>query len=322
MRFTLNGDHFDLDRSVVEAKLAGHEPEAIRAHWVEINGQRWPPKQALELVIGVHRSEFTSHTPLRQFERLGFPTSTIPTAGLYRSAPDDMTVSAAQRASQADTTSATAAFATLLSFIAAENLTTRVSHLEARLKGVDQPQAAAVLRDSDLSPDLLRAALLVRRHAGRLSDVIHAAVIAQTLPLILEDDEHVIVRPSLAAGNDPSRPFDVETDRRVAEFKVSLWKGADAMRKRGAFQDLVHLALDQSGRRAQLFVAGDHAIRFLRTATSSADWGLNRASPKLRARFEERFGSLQVRICDFTNGPALHVELIDLTELLPTLGGD
>lgn len=78
MRFTLNGDHFDLDRSVVEARLTGHEPEPIRAHWVEINGQQWPPKQALELVIGVHRSKFTSDTPLRQFRRLGFPTSTVP----------------------------------------------------------------------------------------------------------------------------------------------------------------------------------------------------------------------------------------------------
>ena len=71
-------------------------------------------------------------------------------------------------------------------------------------------------------------------------------------------------RPSLAAGNDPTRPFDVETDRRVAEFKVGIWSGTgtDAMRKRTVFHDLVNLAADTSGRRAELYVAGSHRCDF------------------------------------------------------------
>jgi len=36
---------------------------------------------------------------------------------------------------------------------------------------------------------------------------------------------------------------------------MSVWKGADAMRKRGAFADLVHLALDESGRKAEPVLA-------------------------------------------------------------------
>jgi hypothetical protein len=170
-----------------------------------------------------------------------------------------------------------------------------------------------------LNNDVLRAALLIRKHLGRISDIIHATVITQALPLILEEGERVAVRPSLAAGNDPSRLFDLETDRRVAEFKVSVWKGPDAMRKRGTFKDLVHLALDQSGRRAQLFVTGQRAIDFLRTSTSTANWAPNRASPVLRDRFQARFGGLGVKICDFTQGHASHVELIDLAGLLPAL---
>lgn len=176
-----------------------------------------------------------------------------------------------------------------------------------------------LLAESGFGTDLLSAALLVRRYAGRISDLIHAAVISQVLPLILEDGERVLRRPSLASGNDPGRPFDLETDRRVAEFKVSVWKGADAMRKRTAFADLVNLSLDGSGRRAQLYLAGPRAINFLRTGTSPVRWGLDRASPMLRQRYEAAFGSSDMRICDFTASRAAHVELIDLTALVPAL---
>jgi hypothetical protein len=42
--------------------------------------------------------------------------------------------------------------------------------------------------------------------------VIHATAIGVDLPHLLEAGE-VLKRPSLGAGNDPSRPSDVETDR-------------------------------------------------------------------------------------------------------------
>ncbi|MBB6174039.1 hypothetical protein HNR23_004099 [Nocardiopsis mwathae] len=38
-----------------------------------------------------------------------------------------------------------------------------------------------------------------------------------------------------------------------------VWKGADAMRKRGVSADPAHLALDGSGRKAQLYVDGPFA---------------------------------------------------------------
>lgn len=60
---------------------------------------------------------------------------------------------------------------------------------------------------------MLDAVLLVRQHAGRLNDVVHAATIVQVLLALLEPGEEVLVRPSLAAGNDPGRPYDLETNR-------------------------------------------------------------------------------------------------------------
>jgi hypothetical protein len=65
------------------------------------------------------------------------------------------------------------------------------------------------------------AALTGRESLGRLNDLIHAAGIVVALPHLLEDGEEIAVRPSLAVGNDPSRPFHLETDRRVAEFKLA-----------------------------------------------------------------------------------------------------
>ncbi|MEO3777279.1 hypothetical protein ABGB16_10595 [Micromonospora sp. B11E3] len=310
--FRLNGQTYHLDADTVRARLTDLIREDIRDHWVEVDGVRWPVKQAFEAAMRVPRDRFTSHIALRHLRAVGFSTSRLPAEGMR---PETSTSVPA-----GDTGADPAeAFATLLNFVGSADLTRRIADLEARMDGANRPAAAELAEDSGMSLDLLLAALLVRKHAGRLSDIIHAAVITQVVPLILEEGERVLRRPSLAAGNDPSRPYDLETDRRIAEFKMSVWKGADAMRQRGAFADLVHLALDQSGRRAQLFVAGPPAIRFLRTAKGTAAWALNRSSPVLRRRFEERFGSLDVPIRDFTAGPAGHVELIDLTELLPTI---
>ncbi|MCG5470450.1 hypothetical protein LADH09A_004398 [Micromonospora sp. LAH09] len=308
--FRLDGRTYSLNVEAVRVALADLNRQDLREHWVEIDGIRWPVKQVFGAVTGLHRSAFTSHTALRHLHALELPTS-IRTKGNARAGTNPSSVSSEVRPDLA------AAFAMLLAFLGSADLTGRISDLEAQLDGADRRAASSLIEEAGMGSELLRAALLVRQHAGRLSDVIHAAAITLVLPQIMEAGERVVCRPSLAAGNDLSRPYDLETDRRIAEFKMSVWKGADAMRKRGVFADLVHLALDTSGRRPQLYVAGPPAIHFLRGARSTAAWGLNRSSPRLRQRFEERFGPLDVPIRDFTAGPAARVELIDLTVLLP-----
>ena len=49
MRFTLDGDLFDLTPELVRTRLQGHVPEPIRDYWVEIDGTRWPVKQVISL---------------------------------------------------------------------------------------------------------------------------------------------------------------------------------------------------------------------------------------------------------------------------------
>lgn len=133
-----------------------------------------------------------------------------------------------------------------------------------------------VAEDGHVVPELLASALTVRESLGRINDLIHACGILLVLPHLLGEGEHITVRPSLGAGNDPNRPYDVETDQRIAEFKLTRWRGADAMRKRQTFKDLVMLAADTSGRRAELFVIGPEPRRFLTTSTSTAAWALDR----------------------------------------------
>jgi len=194
-------------------------------------------------------------------------------------------------------------------------LTSTIAGLEYRLDGCTSREIDAVVSEAGISPELLLAATLVRDRIGRVNDVIHAVAIALALPRILEPGER-LRRPSLAAGNDPSRLYDVETDRRVAEFKLARWDGHDAMRKRQTFKDFVHLAAAGSSRSAELYVLGERPIRFLRTTRARVAWGLDRA-PATRVVFEQAFGPLDQSISSFVNGRGGHVVVTNLEELLP-----
>ena len=203
----------------------------------------------------------------------------------------------------------------LIAFLA-QPLTERIAQLEHDLDGRTGEQAAHVAVAAGIDGALLDSALDVRASLGRINDLIHAAAIMLMLPRILEPGERLIQRPSLAAGNDPSRPYDLETNLRVAEFKLAVWKGADAMRKRQTVKDLVHLAANDSNRRAELYVVRSEPIRFLRTSRSTIGWALDR-SPAAARLFTDRFGPLSTPIAKFTAGPAAHVTLVDLAEIAP-----
>lgn len=205
-----------------------------------------------------------------------------------------------------------AALRALIEFIDAAPLTGTIAELEEVLEGAERKAVKRLLGERQVSPELLSAAMFARERVGRVNDVIHATAIALTLPEILAPGE-ILKRPSLAAGNDPSRPFDVETNRRVAEFKLARWDGNDAMRKRQVFKDLVQLAAEGSERSAELYVLGQRPIRFLHETTSNAGWALDRA-PAVRAIFEKRFGSLHTPIPDFVDGAGAHVKIVDLEE--------
>lgn len=223
-----------------------------------------------------------------------------------------------------DDDSRTAGFLLLAQFLQGGRLKKVVADLEYALNSANGDQVttltSAVGLGGTAGQSLFEAAVQTRQQLGRLNDLVHAAGISLALPLLLEPGERLSNRPSLAAGNDPSRPFDVETDLRVMEFKFGVWQaGSNTARKRAVFHDLVHVAADQSERRAELYFIGPQSAKFLRTTTSRVSWALNRQAEKTRELYEDRFGSTDIPIPQFTSGPAAHVQLLDLETVMPGL---
>lgn len=312
MDFVLNGRSYSLDAATVRDRVSGVEPDPIRTHWVEIDGRRFPPKQAFRVATGLNREPFISHYAIRLFQRLGFSTSDIPGAEeITRQMP---AVAAAAPPPSLSDESAVEAFRRLDGFMSTNALTSTLARLEASLVGAGQGDCSRVAVESGFDEDLVDAALVVRERVGMLDTLIHAAVITQTLPLVLEENEHVLKRPSLGAGNDPDRVFDLETNLRVAEFKLSSWKGSDGMRQRGLFADVVGLSLDETGRRRQVFVVGELPVRFLTQSKRNAAKTLSKAAIRLRTPAGM---ADEMTVAEYTRQAG--VEVIDLTTLLPGL---
>ena len=314
---TVAGQQIDVDPADVRSTACAHHPEAIQRHWVDVEGTRFPPKQLFQLCTGIPRSDFISHQALKVFQRLGFATSEIPSSASPAQTKQPISVVPGTGPYVPTRESVQDAVDALFEFMHQSSLTGRIAQLEHELLGATDSDVAQLADVHAISDDMLAAALTIRSAFGRVNDVIHAAVIALSLQHVLDPGEQITNRPSLASGNDPSRPFDLETDRRVAEFKVSVWTGKDAMRKRGVFADLIHLALDDTGRRQQLFVVGKQPKRFLESTTAAAAWGLNRNSQFLRDRYQERFGSLEVPIAEVRATHATGVEIVDLADVIP-----
>jgi len=72
MRFTLDGEPFELTPELVRSRLGGHTPEDVREYWVEIDGVRWPVKQVISVATGVARQRFQSQAARRWLRNLGF----------------------------------------------------------------------------------------------------------------------------------------------------------------------------------------------------------------------------------------------------------
>jgi hypothetical protein len=77
-KFTIGGVGFSLSKGEVEQKLQNVEPEAVREVSVEVNGKRFPVKQALAEAAGLLKGNFTSHDAMRVFRKLSLPLATGP----------------------------------------------------------------------------------------------------------------------------------------------------------------------------------------------------------------------------------------------------
>lgn len=70
---TIAKQRFELRRDRVERMMRQVLPEPLTSHYVVIGRHRYPPKQAISLVTGLDRADFTSHQARRVLMGLGFP---------------------------------------------------------------------------------------------------------------------------------------------------------------------------------------------------------------------------------------------------------
>jgi hypothetical protein len=197
-------------------------------------------------------------------------------------------------------------------------LTTRLALLEAAFAGADPARSADLCASEALDDTLLQSALTFKKVAGQINVIVHAVGILLALPKVLEPGERVEYL-SLGAGNT-GREFDLETDRRIAEFKFIRWQGGpEAIRQNSLFKDFFGLAEADGAKRRCLYVLGrDIPLVFLNggralTSVMSRNAGLN-------SRFRELYGERFDVVRNYYAFRRDRVELVDLLPLVPSLG--
>lgn len=157
----------------------------------------------------------------------------------------------------------------------------------------------------------------MKRLAAQIDVTIHALGILMCLPHILEPGERVEY-VSLGAGNT-GRQFDLETDRRIAEFKFINWRGgSESIRQNSIFKDFFMLADSNSQKCKNLYLLGTaHALKFLQGGRSIKSV-LSRGD-KVQMLFFERFGDRYRKVTDYYHDHHNVVSIVDVSSWLSEL---
>src|SRR5215210_7866227 len=205
----------------------------------------------------------------------------------------------------------------LLESFRAGSLRKAVAKLENSFAGLTKAEARSQLGQVGVSMELLLAALLVKRHAGQINEIVHAIGILLSLPHILEDGE-VVEGLSLAAGNT-GKQFDLETNRRVAEFTFIRWQGgSEVMRQNKIFKDFFFLAEAETDKLRELYVVGTtHPSKFLESKRALPQ--ILKGNSKLGGAFLEKHGEVMKTVSDYYLPRRHLVAIRDLGEIIPGL---
>jgi hypothetical protein len=195
------------------------------------------------------------------------------------------------------------------------SLTRTLARIESAASGVTRDDCPSFLAQHGADAPTLAAAADIKRLAGQINVTIHALGILRCLPHILEPGE-CVEYVSLGAGNT-GRLFDLETNRRVAEFKFIQWRGGpESIRQNAAFKDFVLLAEHPTPKRKHLYLLGTgHALKFFRGGRALTSV-LSR-NDKLQQTFFTRFGEEFRTVGDYF---AAHSDAVQINDVGPWLG--
>ncbi len=204
---------------------------------------------------------------------------------------------------------------TLLNFTNQQNLTDTISKLEYCLRGAGTSQINGLIEQENIDKDMLKAAIIVKKNISQIDVVIHAVGIVNALRYILDEDEKVEYL-SLGAGNTGKR-FDVETDKRIAEFKFISWSGkSDTIRQNSTFKDFFELAEYTTSKRKCLYILDKRNVLKFFNNNRALDSVLSK-NESTRKHFYDLYGKQFSTVSQYYDYKKLEVEIIDLNEVCP-----
>lgn len=191
--------------------------------------------------------------------------------------------------------------------------------IEHSMRGVTVSDCLQTFGQQGIEAELLNAAGSVKRLAAQIHVIIHALGILSCLPHILEPDER-IKYVSLGAGNT-GKAFDLETNRRIAEFKFISWQGgSEAIRQNALFKDFYLMAEHETPKSKFLYVLDTkHPLKFLNGGRAIASV-LSR-HVKLHEDFRNSLGSQFTTVCDYYSARKDRVVIQDVSPYIPEILG-
>jgi hypothetical protein len=200
-----------------------------------------------------------------------------------------------------------------------DSLRNRISSLEDDFNGADKMGCESLSSTLGISPYLLKSVLTLKRASGQVNVMAHAIGILLSLPYLLYDGE-VVEALSLGAGNT-GRPFDLETNLRVAEFKFIHWKGGpESIRKNQLFKDFYLLAEFDTLKERYLYVVDTmHPLRFLNG--DRAIKSIMSRNNRLWDGFQTRYGNRFSKVNEYYHYRKSLVNLVDLAQVVPFFAG-
>lgn len=192
-----------------------------------------------------------------------------------------------------------------------DSLTESLSDIERCIIGSGVEAVDGFCAERGIDGAFMDSAIAVKRVAGQINVIIHAAGILRSLSGLLEPGEQV-ESVSLGAGNT-GRQFDLETNMRVAEYKFIDWQGGpESIRQNGIFKDFFELAEHKTHKKKYLYVVGtEYPLKFFnggRALTSV----LSRY-PKTLAHIHEKYGESITRVRDYYGMKKNDVAICDVT---------
>ena len=170
------------------------------------------------------------------------------------------------------------------------------------------------IKSFQIDEALLKAALHLKLASAQINEVVHSVGILLSLPHILEPEEKVQYL-SLAAGNT-GRPFDLETNQRIAEFKFIDWKGgSESIRQNSLFKDFYDLVEYDTPKNRFLYVVGlQHPMKFFNGGRACKS--VMSGKRKLWEQYSERYPQF-TRVRAFYEHKKSVVNIVDLSTIVP-----